>query len=367
MDINYFMKIQNAYGTKNRREKELAKINNEMSKHFEDTYGTVDILLNGTPTQLMIIKDTDNNTFKKKIKSVHGDKFNLGDYIEWNHQKWLITLIDADERTWNRGYMYLCTVPLRWQNSEGKIIERYVYSEDFTKYSNGTTGNSTITIGDNQYGLTVPVDSETKKLKRDMRFPIDFDDSEQPDVYRLTNRKVKLNDNQYFGRGATMVLTVSFDAFNSNDDKRVTMEDGQEVWICNYNNSHTSLPPIPSKPDETTDLSNEKLDSSQIKNKNIHLKISYDGDNYIFAGGEYKTFTVIVSDNNSNLIDDVSVQWSITALPEVKKYISYDILESNSLKIKSSYHTSVIGTKILLTASVNEISESIYVEIGGGI
>ena len=72
MDINYFMKIQNAYGTKNRREKELVKINNEMSRHFEDTYGTVDILLNGTPTKLMIIKDTDNNTFKKKIKSVHG-------------------------------------------------------------------------------------------------------------------------------------------------------------------------------------------------------------------------------------------------------------------------------------------------------
>lgn len=238
MDINYFMKIQNAYGTKNRREKELAKINNEMSKHFEDTYGTVDILLNGTPTQLMIIKDTDNNTFKKKIKSVHGDKFNLGDYVEWNNQKWLVTLIDADERTWNRGYMYLCTVPLRWQNSDGKIIERYVYAEDFTKYSNGVTGNNTITIGDNQYGLTLPVDEETKKLKRDMRFPIDFDDSEQPDIYKLTNRKVKLSDNQYFGRGGTMIVTMSFDAFNTNDDKKVTMEDGQEVWICNYNNSY---------------------------------------------------------------------------------------------------------------------------------
>lgn len=255
MDINYFMKIQNAYGTKSRREKELVKINHEMSKHFEDTFDTEEVLLNDIPTQLMIIKDTDGNTFKKKIKSVHGNKFNLGDYVKWNNQMWLITLVDVDEKTWNRGYMYLCTVPLRWQNLEGKIIERWVYAEDFTKYSNGVTGNNTITVGDNQYGLTLPVDEETKRLKRDMRFPMDFDDSEQPDIYKLTNRKVKLSDNQYFGRGGTMVVTMSFDAFNPNNDKKVTMENGQEVWICNYNNSHTPLPPTPPEPDETTDLS----------------------------------------------------------------------------------------------------------------
>lgn len=332
MDINYFMKIQNAYGTKNRREKELAKINNEMSKHFEDTYDTVDILLNGTPTQLMIIKDTDNNTFKKKIKSVHGDKFNLGDYVEWNNQKWLITLVDADERTWNRGYMYLCTVPLRWQNSEGKIVERYVYAEDFTKYSNGVTGNNTITIGDNQYGLTLPVDEETKKLKRDMRFPIDFDDSEQPDVYKLTNRKVKLSDNQYFGRGGTMIVTMSFDAFNPNDDKKVTMEDGQEVWICNYNNSHTPLPPIPSEPDETTDLRCVISGNTNLKN------------------GYRRTYTVTFTDKEGNSVDwqKVNYQWNVKSDFDVKQTIS-----DNKITV-SVNDESLIGGSFLVQIIVGE-------------
>lgn len=341
MDINYFMKIQNAYGTKNRREKELAKINNEMSRHFEDTYGTVDILLNGTPTQLMIIKDTDNNTFKKKIKSVHGDKFNLGDYVEWNNQKWLVTLIDADERTWNRGYMYLCTVPLRWQNSEGKIIERYVYSEDFTKYSNGTTGNSTITIGDNQYGLTVPVDSETKKLKRDMRFPMDFDDSEQPDIYKLTNRKVKLSDNQYFGRGGTMIVTMSFDAFNPNNDKKVTMEDGQEVWICNYNNSNTPLPPTPSEPDETTDLRCVITGNTNLKN------------------GYRRTYTVTFSDKDGNAVDwqKVDYQWNIKSDFDIKQTISDNKItvsvNDENLIGGSFFVQIVVGETILSEIKVN--------------
>lgn len=306
MDINYFMKIQNAYGTKNRREKELAKINNEMSKHFEDTFDTEEVLLNDVPTQLMIIKDTDGNTFKKKIKSVHGNKFNLGDYVTWNGQKWLITLVDVDEKTWNRGYMYLCTVPLRWQNSDGKIIERYVYAEDFTKYSNGVTGNNTITIGDNQYGLTLPVDEETKKLKRDMRFPIDFDDSEQPDIYKLTNRKVKLSDNQYFGRGGTMIITMSFDAFNTNDDKKVTMENGQDVWICNYNNSHTHLPPTPSEPDETTDLKCMIYGNTNLKN------------------GYKRTYTVTFTDKDGNPVDwqEVNYQWNIESDFDIKQTIN---------------------------------------------
>ena len=297
MDINYFKKIQNAYGTKSRREKELVKINHEMSKHFEDTFDTEEVLLNDIPTQLMIIKDTDGNTFKKKIKSVHGNKFNLGDYVKWNNQMWLITLVDVDEKTWNRGYMYLCTVPLRWQNSEGKIIERYVYAEDFTKYSNGVTGNNTITIGDNQYGLTLPVDEETKKLKRDMRFPMDFDDSEQPDIYKLTNRKVKLSDNQYFGRGGTMVVTMSFDAFNTNEDKKVVMENGQEVWICNYNNSTSPLPPIPQPPNETTDLRCMISGNTNLKN------------------GYRRTYTVTFKDTTGNIVDwkGLNYQWNIVA------------------------------------------------------
>lgn len=333
MDINYFKKIQNAYGTKSRREKELVKINHEMSKHFEDTFDTEEVLLNDIPTLLMIIKDTDGNTFKKKIKSVHGNKFNLGDYVKWNNQMWLITLVDVDEKTWNRGYMYLCTVPLRWQNSEGKIIERYVYAEDFTKYSNGVTGNNTITIGDNQYGLTLPVDEETKKLKRDMRFPMDFDDSEQPDIYKLTNRKVKLSDNQYFGRGGTMIVTMSFDAFNPNDDKKVTLEDGQEVWICNYNNSHTPLPPTPPEPDETTDLRCVISGNTNLKN------------------GYQRSYTVTFTDKDGDPVDwqGVNYRWNVTSDFDVKQSVS-----DNKITL-SVNDENLIGGSFFIQIIVNDI------------
>lgn len=263
MDMSYFMKVQNAYGTHNKREKELAKVNREMSKHFEDTFDTEDVLINGVPKQLMIIKDTDNNTYKKKIKSRHEDKFNLGDYVLWNGQVWLITLIDSDEKTWNRGYMYLCTLLLHWQNKKGEIVERWGYSEDFTKYSSGVEDGKVVTIGDNQYGVTLPVDDETKHLKRDKRFIVDFEDVDVPDAYTLTNRKVLLNDNGYFGRGSLLNLTLSYGAFNSNTDKLVELPDGRKVWICDY--TPLDEPTTPLLPDKSDILS--KIEG----NKNLKL------------------------------------------------------------------------------------------------
>lgn len=341
MDISYFQKINNTYKSKSRQETDLYLLNKHVDECFADTIDYHVVKRNGKPFELLIIKDTDNNTFKKKIKSRPSEPFNLGDYIEWNNQIWLATLIDTDDKTYHSGYMYLCTVPLRWQNSEGKIIERYVYAEDFTKYSNGVTGNNTITIGDNQYGLTLPVDEETKKLKRDMRFPIDFDDSEQPDIYKLTNRKVKLSDNQYFGRGGTMIVTMSFDAFNTNDDKKVTMEDGQEVWICNYNNSHTPLPPTPSKPDETTDLRCVISGNTNLKN------------------GYRRTYTVTFTDKDGNPVDwqDVNYKWNVKSDFDVKQTISDNKItvsvNDENLIGGSFFVQIVVGETVLSEIKVN--------------
>lgn len=311
MDMSYFQKINNTYKSQSKQETDLYLLNRHVEECFADTIDYHVVKRNGEPYELLIIKDTDGNTFKKKIKARPSAPFNLGDYIEWNGQMWLITLLDPNEKTYHSGYMYLCTVPLRWQNSEGKIIERYAYSEDFTKYSTGVTGNNTIQIGENQYGLTLPIDSETKKLRRDLRFPIDFEDAEQPDVYDLTNRKVNLNNNEYFGRGGTMVVTMSFGAFNATNDKRVTLEDGKEVWICDYkevNNPNTDPTTTPENPNETTDLSAEIKGAENLR------------------CGVKRTYTAIFTDKNGNIVEDVNFDWNIVSDFEIDKSINGDEL-----------------------------------------
>lgn len=311
MDISYFQKINNTFGAKSKQEVDLYLLNQHIDEHFADTIDYHVVKKNGEPFELLIIKDTDGNTFKKKIKSKHSTPFNLGDYIEWNGQIWLVTLLDPNEKTYHSGYMYLCTIPLRWQNSEGEIVERYAYSEDFTKYSGGTTGNNIITIGDNQYGLTLPIDSETKKLKRDMRFPIDFDDAEQPDIYELGNRKVNLNNNEYFGRGGIMTITLSYDAFNATNDKRVVMENGHEVWICDYIDPTT--PSIPENPDETTVLT-DNVKATISGNKNLKVGFS-------------RTYTATFTDAEDNVVDDVDFSWNVISDFEVSQVANGNEIE----------------------------------------
>ena len=287
------------------------------------------------------VADTQLQSIQRKGLFVRGTVKD-GMYVFFEGGYWLIIGFPGTNGIYEKATMSLCQFKLRWQNSEGKIIERWAYTEDFTKYSNGLTGNSTLTIGDNQYGLTLPIDEETKKLKRDMRFPIDFDDSEQPDIYKLTNRKVKLNDNNSSGHGGTMIVTMSFDAFNSNDDKKITMENGQEVWICNYNNSHTPLPSTPPSPDETTDL-------SAVISGNTNLRNSYK-----------RTYTVTFTDKNGTSIDwqEVDYHWSVIADFEINQTIN-----DNSIMV-SVNDEKLIGKSFLLQiVAANKITAEIKVNI----
>lgn len=341
MDLNYYMKLQNAYGTTSKREKDLLKVNKQMSKHFHDTFSPETVSVNGRKMDMMIIKDTDGNTYKRKIKTRHDDYINLGEYVFWDNQHWLITFLDVDDKTWHRGYMYLCTVPLRWQDNSGNIIEKWGFSEDFTKYSKGTYGNSTIVTGDNQYGITVGVDDDTKQLHRDMRFVIDYENVKTPDVYKLTNRKMALNNYEHFGRGATMILTLSYDAFDKNTDKFVHLKNGTDVWVCNYKSDTT---PPPSNEDELTTVN-----------------ILFDGKPELKIGGNYKAFIGALSENNV-LNKDVSGNWKIISIPELEKYIKYST-EKNTLRIKIENDEFAIGSKIRIIFTENSTTKSTYIDI----
>lgn len=253
MDLCYFQKINNTFKSQSSQETDLFLLNRHVEDCFADSIDYHKVKRNGEDFELIITKDTDSNTQKKKIKSRPSQPFNLGDYIDWNGQIWLVTLLDTDDKTYHSGYMYLCTILLRYQNSKGELVERWSYAEDYTKYSIGETGNSTIIVGDYQYGITVPSDEEMKKLKRGTRFVIDYDGNYPPDVYRLTNRKAYLSDANYFNRGGVMTFTLSYDFFDAQKDKLVTIENGSKVWLCDYYSPTDA--PIPPSGDETPVLS----------------------------------------------------------------------------------------------------------------
>lgn len=337
LDIEYYMKLQNAYSTKNKREKELVKINRNTNKHFDDTFDTQDVLVNEIPMQLMIIKDTDGNTYKKKIKSRHEDIIKLGDYVKWNNQIWMIILLDSDDKAWNRGYMYLCEILLRWQDDNGNIIERWGYSEDYTKYSMGESGNSTITVGDYQYGITLPVDEYTKKLTRKNRFVVDFEGNYPPDTYRLTGKKGFISDYRYFDKGGVFTITLSYEQFNKVTDKLVKLENNTEVWICDYKSPTTStLPPLePDNPSTSVTITG--------------------GDTLRY--GRAKTWTVTFSDSENQ----PSFTWNVKSEFKITQNIA-----GNKIQLKCTDDKAIDCTFILqvLDNESNILSETTITIVG---
>ena len=271
MDLGYFQRVNNIYESSSRQESDLYLLNKHTNDHFRDTidyhvvtrtyYNDENYKEIDEEYELLIARDADANTMQKKIKARPGQCVNLGDYIQWGNQTWIVTLVDPDNKSYCSGQMKLCQAVLHWKKTDGTIVNRPAYVEDFTKYSGGETSNGVITVGDNQYGCIVPLDNECLHLKREMRFVLD-ELLECPDVYRITNRKLALNNYNIFGRGGTITLTMTIDGFNADEDRYVIVDTdtGTKGWICNY--GELEQPGV--KPEETIRYDIYGLDSLAI-------------------------------------------------------------------------------------------------------
>lgn len=296
-----------------------------------------DIEINGVTERCLV--QTPSNPLRElnDIRKIHCPitaDVKRGYYVIYEDTVWIIDTNVADiDGAYLSARMCRCQYLLRWQNSEGKIIERWSYSSDQTKYSNGETGNNVITLGDNQYALLLPIDDETKLLKRNMRFAVDFEDSEEPDIYRLTNRKVNLNNELYFDRGGTMSVTLTFSEFNKDTDKQVLLDDGRKIWICDYKEPSTPTPPTPSEPNKTTDL------SATISGR-TDLKVGYE-----------RTYTVNFTDKSGDVVDwnDVEFSWEIDSEFSVGRHV-----DGNKITLLVN-DESLIGLSFLLCVYIDGV------------
>lgn len=203
-----------------------------------------DIEINGSKCRCLVQMPSNPlrelNDYRKIHCPINAD-VKRGYYVNYEGTVWIIDTNVADvDGAYLSTRMSRCNNLLRWQDKEGNIVEKWAYNSDQTKYSNGEAGKDEIVVGDNQYAMLLPIDKDTKLLRRGMRFAVDFEDSDDPDIYRLTNRKVNLNNETYFNRGGTLSITLSLDFLDRNADKRIPLSSGKTAWICNYNGTPSS-------------------------------------------------------------------------------------------------------------------------------
>lgn len=221
MNLEDVMIIQLANGTNTFKEMKTREAREQVELSYDRNFDCENVQLNGSPSQLLITKMTDENI--KKIKARPSGNFELGDNVEWQNAHWLVTSIDADDRINRKGRMTRCNILLRWLNSKGDIIERWGVGEDATKYDSGKQQNTYITTGLFQLKIKIHLDKETILLRRDKRFLIDADgyvpdllqDGKHPNAFKLSRDDAVVNAYDDIG---CYTLTLMLDQFSESRD-----------------------------------------------------------------------------------------------------------------------------------------------------
>lgn len=321
------------------RERELNMLKSDIVRKAPSSLSYKDVKLNGEPTQLMI--NTSTKPYYKEFQSLPDQTVLAGDYVEWANSVWLVLNADCDDEVYTDGNLRQCQHKIFWQKDDGTIVSRYAYTENASAYNNGEKGNNTITLQSNQFMVYLPYDDETAELDNGKRVHVSRSNGKcRP--YELTRP-----DDITYGFGEKGIFNIIFTQtqYNPDEDKLVTLEDGTQAWICDYND-HSST----SSPDTS----------------NYSIKIEYSGNPTVVAGSQGKVFSARIYDTHEDEISS-PVSWQLTCLKENEDYVSSKILENNSIRIKSKYSQDIIGTKILLQAIYLNKTEQLYVTIGGGI
>lgn len=309
-------KAYTSYEGNNARERKKNKLIHDVYTMSKDSLSFKDVLVNDVARNVIIYHATMEN--KKYICSLPNESLDIGDIITYKDSKWIMLRAECDDEIYVNGYMERCNYKLRWQNEDGDIIKQDALIQTASQYNSGEFAIKTITIGYNQYLITIPLNENTLKIRSDDRFFIDIN-HEMPKPYRVT--RTDTVSGSFYGVGV-INLIVTEDQIKENSDNI-------ELLICDYT---------------------EKINI--INNINITCS----NKPQIICGGNYKTFTS----------DTDNVTFSIDGTIDLSK-ITLNQTSSNKCKLKCSNDTSLIGSTIKLKCTNSVDSGEIYVDIVSGI
>lgn len=244
--------------------------------------------------------------YGRKNSSLNGNYMNflttydnpvkIGDYIHDTKDDtyWLVhTSFNVNDVEY-MGKLIQCNYLLKWQLSDGRIVQRFCNIVSASKYDTGENGNSTIVLSSNNFTILMGYCEEALELEEKRVF---IDIRKQPKkVFKITRG----DDVLYNAGNIGMLLSFIADKTEFNQEK-----DNQELGICDYIDS-SSTPSEPTTPDETEDLFGTISGSKNLK---VNIPATY-------------TATIYDSDGNESTWDDAVNAWRIVSDFEVKTEIN---------------------------------------------
>lgn len=323
------------------RERIVNRLKTNLNNKLQDNPSYKSVKLNGEETNLII--NTSTKPYYKEFQSLPDQKILAGDYVEWADSTWLVLNADSDDEVYIDGNLRQCQHRIYWQKADGTIVSRYAYTENASSYSNGETGNNTITLQSNQFMVYLPYDEETAELDNGKRVHMSRSNAKcKP--YELTRP-----DDITYGFGEKGVLNIIFTQtqYNQENDKLITLEDGTQAWICDYIDSSPTTPPSePTIPDETEDLWHMELEYSTLKIKPLDK--------------DYTIIAHLYDGNNTEITDSIEYEWTVES--NIDLYLTHKE-NSNILTISLSSDCEEYGEKVTISCMSKYTGQSAQIEL----
>ena len=255
----------------------------------------------------MFFYDSDNKVddrlanlrvYGRKNSSLNGNYMNflttydnpvkIGDYIHDNKDDtyWLVYNSFNVNDIHYEGKLIQCNYLLKWQLSDGKVVERWSNIVSASKYDTGENGNSTIVLSSNNFTILMGYCDEALELEEKRVFI---------DIRKVPKKvfKITRGDDVIYNAG-NMGMLLSFIADKTEFNNET---DNQELGICDYVSPTSHTPPQPPNPDETA-----------------VLNVTINGDKNLKIGFS-RTYSAILSDNDGNKVqwDNTKYSWNIVS------------------------------------------------------
>lgn len=242
-----------------------------------------------------------------------------GDYILFEDEFWIVDGRPGNNKTYEKAILKECQYKIKWQKSDGTVIERWANIVTASKYDVGERRNNTIFLSTNNYTVTIPYDEDGMTLEGQRIF-IDL----SPVAHKVF--KMTRNDDVLFyhnSKGGTLSYIADKTELN-------LQTDNQELKLCDY------ISPNEPQPSGSDDVLSKIVGDDKLPK------------------GRKRTFTALFYDKNGNELDyhDVIFNWNI--LCDFINKLEIENEDNNiSIKINSNAHIDDIFTiQLLIDGSI---------------
>ena len=206
-----------------------------------------------------------------------------GMYVFFDNNYWLITGYPGSNKSYEKVTAKICQYQIKWQNSDGTIVERWANLQSSSKYDDGLRESNTITLTSDSIMILLPNDAETLTLDGKRIF---IDKKTPPNkVYMVSRADSVLYD--YGDHGGMFCFITEKTELNESADR-------PDLGICNY-----ISPTTPPEEDDKTTISSGTITGTISGNKSLKV-------------GFARTYTANLVDEEGNVVEwSDEFKWNI--------------------------------------------------------